>query len=324
MIAHQLIKEQRRTDSVLITPGTAHVLIIQATAHVLTTPGIAHFVAPSPEGCIIQVERLQPFDRVCIYGLTINSTNHSWTVSLFDNQWIALSYTLNKLLAQLFVQSKTTCILFYLKPRTHFCQRSFQIYFHNENTETVELNWSSVIWPDTYPCFPKTRYPGLMQIGDGLGNPGHFSEQNSARILTNFMLVDCPRSFKSFDLIMTFQCIFNDDDIFNDNEKQNWVFPMCKRIKLLSTKFATIYAIPQTCSSTPLFLDDRFVKKWMRSLKSNQPLENLQSTWNPVVLPKMKYYYFDMFDATKGEAVNMREQANPIRVYFLTTDNRWT
>lgn len=302
MTAHQLIKEQRReTNSVLRLPAIH-----------------SYFVEPRyGHGCIIQVMRPLHLEPVYVYGLDINSTNRSWTVCVFDNHSIAMSYTLNKVLAQLFDQSKNTCILFYLKPRISLCVRSLQILFHNQDVETLELTWSSSVLPDDYPTFPKSHYPGLMQIGYGLWNPGNYSQQSSAQILANFMLIDCPRSLKSLDFFINFQCIFN------NNDKQNWCFPLSKWIKLLSTKFATVYAIPLSCSTTPLFMDDRFVKKWIRSLKSNQPLENLQLTWNPVVLPQMQYYYFDIFDA-EGELVCMRDHANPIRFYFLTTDSRRT
>lgn len=254
-----------------------------------------------------------------IWDMKITCKDHSWFIYLHENV-VSISYTLNKLLANFFKQSKTTFVYFFLRPRGPNGQLLHLMVFQDQCSDlpTVALSWQ----PSDPDEFRRIRYtyPSLKEclIGSPL-DVQYFASAMRTCMIFNFLIVDCPRWAKRLFKSDSFKFWFTTSSRTPGHSGKDLFYSVAERIKLISTKQATVYALPFVCPDIPPNMDHQFVKKWVRMLISQHSLETLELTWSAILC--FDYPILTLHLEEPHSWIKYGE--NPIRFYFWTTDSRW-
>lgn len=185
---------------------------------------------------------------------------------------------------------------------------------------TVALSWQ-LSDPDQ---FRKIRFihPSLKEcsICSSLDVQYLFSYMRTC-VIFNFLIVDCPRWASRLFKSDRFKFWFSTSEKSRScHSGADLFYSVAERVKLISTKQGTVYALPFICPDKPPNMNRQFVKKWVRMLISQSSLDRLELPWSPILsfdYPIVQLHLEESYSWIKTDS-------NPIRFYFWTTDSRWS
>lgn len=259
-----------------------------------------------------------------IWDMKITCKDHSWVLYL-NEAVVSISYTLNKLLANFFKQSKISFVYFFLRPRGPGGQVFHKMVFEDECSDfpTVALSWQL-----SDPAeFRRIRFthPSLWEFEiRQLCDVQYIWSSMRMFMIFNFLIVDCPRwasrLFKSDSFKFWFSTSNRSHHLGEELLGEELFYSVADRIKLISTKQATVYALPLIRADMPPNMNRQFVKKWVRMLISQSSLDRLELPWSPILS-----FDYPIVQLHLGESYSwIKTDSNPIRFYFWTTDSRWS